>query len=451
MGTTRREFMRRTGSLAVGAAGLTTFGPGMVFGKPAPAPAPAPGSSGAPGSRGSGGQPTLVVLYLRGGSDTLSAMIPFSDRTYYNIRPTIAIPAPGSGAGVAPGQSAIPLSRHFGFHPSMRGLARLYKKKQMAAIINAGSTHPTRSHFDAQDFMERAAPGIKSVTEGWLNRYLTDTRTGDDSALRAVSFQPVLPRSLRGEYPALAVPDGEAQQAAKVFSELYSCEDAKTTARAQAKPESEADAEVRKHERIVDAGAQGIARLDELNTVLGNEAWKPTVRYPDTDLGAQFRDIAKVVKANVGLEIAAVDYNGWDHHAMQGASGGVFGRMMGNVSDSIEAFVNDLGPAIDRTVVLTMSEFGRTARENGNNGSDHGHGGYMLAIGGRVNGGKVYGKWTGLSSRSLHEQRDLPVYTDFRDVFAEVLAGLFGFVADEHQFFPEYDANAKPLGLIKTS
>ncbi|MEZ6190755.1 MAG: DUF1501 domain-containing protein, partial [Phycisphaerales bacterium] len=150
-----------------------------------------------------------------------------------------------------------------------------------------------------------------------------------------------------------------------------------------------------------------------------------------------------------GLEVAAIDYNGWDHHAMQGASYGVFGEMMGNVSNTIEAFVEDLGPAIDRTVVLTMSEFGRTARENGNSGSDHGHGGYMLAVGGPVNGGKVYGKWTGLSSRSLHEGRDLPVYTDFRDVFAEVLAGLYGFQADDHQFFPEYDANDKPMGLIK--
>ena len=443
MGTTRRQFMKQTGALAIGAAGLG-LSPNLAFGEP--------GSGGR-------GKPTLVVLYLRGGSDTLSALIPYGDQTYYNIRPTIAVPAPGTApgsapgsAGVAPGQTVIPLSRHFGFHPAMRGLARLYKKKLMAPIINAGSTHPTRSHFDAQDFMERAAPGIKSVTEGWLNRYLTETRTGDDSALRAVSFQPVLPRSMRGAYPALAVPDGEAQQAAKVFTDMYSCDDAKATAEKQAHSEAttQPNPETARHQRIVDAGAQGIARLDQLNTVLSNAQLNPAVAYPETNLGSQFRDIAKLIKADAGLEVAAVDYNGWDHHAMRGASSGVFGRMMGNVSDTLEAFVNDLGPAIDRTVVLTMSEFGRTARENGNSGSDHGHGGYMLAIGGRVNGGKVYGKWTGLGSRSLYEGRDLPVYTDFRDVFAEVLAGLYGFVADEHQFFPEYDANDKPMGLIKT-
>ncbi len=430
MGTTRREFMRQTGSLALGAAGLG-LAPNYVF--------------GAPGSAAQG-KPTMVVLYMRGGSDTLSTLIPYGDRTYYNIRPTIAVPGPGEG--VDKGQAVIPISKHFGFHPSMRGLARLYKKKLMAPIINAGSTHPTRSHFDAQDFMERAAPGIKTVTEGWLNRYLTMTRTGDDSALRAVSFQPVLPRSMRGEYPALAVPDAEAQKVAKAFAELYSCDDAKATEKSQAKTDTNPGAA--NQQRIVDAGAQGIARLDQLNLVLSNNEHKPGAEYPDTNLGSQFRDIAKLIKAGVGLEVAAVDYNGWDHHAMQGGSAGVFSRMMGNVSNTLEAFVNDLGPAINNTVVLTMSEFGRTARENGNSGSDHGHGGYMLVIGGKVNGGKVYGKWTGLGSRSLYEGRDLPVYTDFRDVFAEVLAGMYGFVADDHQFFPEYDANDKPLGLMKT-
>lgn len=435
MGTTRRQFIQQTGSLALGAAGLGAIGPKWVFGTP---------SSDTPA------KPTLVVLYLRGGSDTLSAMIPYGDRTYYNLRPTIAIPRPGETQN---GQSALPLSHYFGFHPAMAGLVRLYKKKLMAPIINAGSTHPTRSHFDAQDFMERAAPGVKSVTEGWLNRYLSMTKTGDDSNLRAVAFQPVLPRSLRGQYPALAVPDPDTQQAANTFAGLYGCDDAKATAKAQT---ASADADqptpqpVNDPQRIVRAGAQGIARLNRLNEVLKNNQDNPNVTYPNTPLGGQFRDVAKLIRAGAGLEVAAIDYNGWDHHALQGASAGVFGQMMGNVSQSIEAFVQDLGPAIQRTVVLTMSEFGRTARENGNNGSDHGHGGFMLAVGGPVNGGKVYGKWTGLGSPSLYEGRDLPVYTDFRDVFAEVLAGLYGFQADDHQFFPEYDANDKPMGLMKT-
>jgi uncharacterized protein (DUF1501 family) len=434
MGSTRRQFIKQTGSLALGAAAFGALpGARTVF--------------GAPGG-GSPVKPTLVVLYLRGGSDTLSTLIPYGDRTYYNLRPTIAIPKPGDD-GVTR-NTVIPLSHYFGFHPSMAGLARLYKKGLMAPIINAGSTHPTRSHFDAQDFMERAAPGVKSVTEGWLSRYLYMTKSGDDSDLRAVSFQPVLPRSLRGQYPALAVPDAEAQKAADVFAGLYGCDDAKQTAKAQSgPPDAPAQTPARGSERIVEAGAQGIARLGRLNEVLKAQAGSTNAKYPNTNLGNQFRDIAKLIKANAGLEVAAIDYNGWDHHAMQGASYGVFGEMMGNVSNTIEAFVEDLGPAIGRTVVLTMSEFGRTARENGNSGSDHGHGGYMLAVGGPVNGGKVYGKWTGLSSRSLHEGRDLPVYTDFRDVFAEVLAGLYGFHADQHQFFPEYDANDKPMGLIK--
>ncbi len=433
MGSTRRQFIKRTGSLALGAAALGAF-PRTVF--------------GAAGS-GSPARPTLVVLYLRGGSDTLSTLIPYGDRTYYNLRPTIAVPRPGGDDG-ATRNTVIPLSDYFGFHPSMVGLARLYKKGLMAPIINAGSTHPTRSHFDAQDFMERAAPGVKSVTEGWLSRYLYMTRSGDDSDLRAVSFQPVLPRSLRGQYPALAVPDEQTQKAAAVFAGLYGCDDARQTAKAQSgSAEAPAQTPADAGERIVEAGAQGIARLGRLNEVLKADTGTTNAKYPNTNLGNQFRDIAKLIKANAGLEVAAIDYNGWDHHAMQGASYGVFGEMMGNVSNSIEAFVEDLGPAVDRTVVLTMSEFGRTARENGNSGSDHGHGGYMLAVGGPINGGKVYGKWTGLASRSLHEGRDLPVYTDFRDVFAEVLAGLYGFQADDHQFFSEYDANDKPMGLIK--
>lgn len=437
MATTRREFIRQTGSIALGAAGVGALGPQTVFG--------APGSASA-------SKPTVVVLYLRGGSDPLSALVPYGDRTYYNLRPTIGVPGP-NGENARAG--VIALNDYFGFHPSMAGLARLYKKGLMAPIVNAGSTHPTRSHFDAQDFMERAAPGVKSVTEGWLNRYLYMTKTGDDSDLRAVSFQPVLPRSLRGQYPALAVPDKAAQSAASVFAGLYGCDDAKATAKSQegagAKPAvgRESPEQATGRGRIIEAGAQGIARLNKLNEVLGSKKYKSTATYPKSNLGGQFRDIAKLIKAGAGLEVAAIDYNGWDHHAMQGASYGVFGEMMGNVSNTIEAFVEDLGPMIDRTVVLTMSEFGRTARENGNSGSDHGHGGYMLAVGGPINGGRFYGKWTGLSSRSLYEGRDMPVHTDFRDVFAEVLAGLYGFQADDHQFFPEYDANDKPMGLVK--
>ncbi len=433
MPSTRRQFMKTTGSLALGAAGLGTFGPYNVFGANAAEAA---------------GKPTLVVLYLRGGSDPLSTLIPYGDQTYYNLRPTIAIPAPGESNN---NQSVIAFSRYFGFHPSMAGLARLYKKKLMAAVVNAGSTHPTRSHFDAQDFMERAAPGIKSVTEGWLNRYLYLTKSTNDSDLRAVTFQPVLPRSMRGQYPALAVPDPEAQKAASAFASLYGCDDEKDTAKDQTPATDQTtDAPSTGQQRIVEAGSLGITRLNRLNEVLNNEAYNTTAKYPETNLGRQFRDVARLIKAGVGLEVTAIDYNGWDHHAMQGGSAGVFGQMMGNVSQSIEAFVEDIGPAIDRTVVMTMSEFGRTARENGNSGSDHGHGGYMLLVGGPINGGKVFGKWTGLGSRNLYEGRDLPVYTDFRDVFAEVLAGLYGFQADSHQFFPEYDANDKPMGLIKS-
>ncbi len=436
MKTTRRQFLQQTSATVLGAAGLDALSPYVFAGPP---------RFGEAGSREAGSpRPTLVALYLRGGADPLSTVVPYGDDYYYKIRPTIAIPHAVDGA---PG--VIPVNRYFGFHPAMKELARLYAQKRMAVVLNTGSTHPTRSHFDAQDFMERAAPGIKSISEGWLNRYLAATRTADDRDLRAVAVQPVLPRSLRGRYPVLAVPDPGADRAMNLFASLYGCEDEKAAAKRlgphASRSESTAD-------RVVQTGADGIRRLRRLNAVLGAEPAddnQPAVVYPDDPLARQFRDVARIIKAGEGLEVAAIDYNGWDHHAYQGAVSGTFGRMLRTVSRAIDAFARDLGPRMDRVVVLAMSEFGRTVRENGNNGSDHGRGGYMMAVGGPVRGGRIYGRWTGLEPARLVDRRDLPVHTDFRDVFAETLDALFGFDADAHRFFPDYDARERALRFLR--
>lgn len=441
MSPTRREFLMSSSALMMG-AGALGLSPAAL----------------AQALREDGNPPTLVVVYLRGGADPLNAIVPAGDQDYYTVRPTIGIPTPANAGENNPG--VIPVTNMFGFHPALAPLHELYQQERMTAIINAGSTHPTRSHFDAQDFMERAAPGVKSITEGWLNRYLSATRTNADRDLRAVSLQSVLPRSLRGEYPVLAVPGYGADEAMRAFERMYSCEgnaeaqggEAGMTEDGPRVGGGPATVEERDHARerqqeILTAGAQSIEKLRHLQGVVRGGGGRPE-GYPDGGLGSQLADIAKVIKAGEGLEVAALDYGGWDHHAYQGGSTGTFANMLRHVSQSVRAFHDDLGPLMDKTVVLVMSEFGRTVRENGNNGTDHGHGGFMMAVGGPVKGNRLYGRYTGLGRRELYQGRDLPVYTDFRSVFAETLYALFGFNSDEHQFFPDYEANDRPVGFL---
>jgi len=346
----------------------------------------------------------------------------------------------------------------------MASLKGLYDEKKVAVLLDTGSTHPTRSHFDAQDFMERAAPGVKSVTEGWLNRYLTATSSSKDRPLRAISMQPTLPRSLRGDYPVLAVPTGDASRAMDAFEQMYSCDDNAEALRKNAEPRpapapkddgprvspepavvEQPKAEDQTTRDIAEAGRDSIDKLRHLEQITrgGDSA-----SYPDSRLARQLSQIARVIKAGEGLEVAAVDYNGWDHHAYQGGSQGTMADMLGTLGGAIRAFHDDLGPQMDKTLVLVMSEFGRTVYENGSYGTDHGHGGFMLASGGMVKGGGIYGKWTGLDKSRLYQKRDLPVHVDFRNVFAEALQALYGFTTDDTGFFPDYEANARPLGYL---
>jgi len=442
MSPTRRDFLKSSGALlGAGLAGVPGVSPRLSYGAP-----------NVDGSQ----RPTLVVVYLRGGADPINTIVPFGDLLYSRIRPTIGVSIPGQGR--EPG--VLPINRYFGFHPAMKEIADLYERGMMCPILNCGSTHPTRSHFDAQDFMERAAPGVKSVTEGWLNRYLYATKTGDDADLRALSLQETLPRSMRGQYSALAVPGYGADRVMDTFAELYDCDsnkEAKRKSAAEVRATRDADVaadevllpEEAMRQRIAEAGDESIRKLREINEhVDGERRGRGGGGYPDTRLGGQFRDLAKLIKSGQGLEVAAIDYNGWDHHAYQGGSRGTMSDMLGNLSQSIGAFTDDMGAGMDRTLVLTMSEFGRTVRENGNSGTDHGRAGCMMAIGGMVNGGKIYGKWTGLERRSLVDGRDLKVHTDFRRVFAETLASLYGFEADEYDFFPEYKSREKPVGFL---
>ena len=383
-----------------------------------------------------GVKPTLVVIYLRGGSDPLNAVVPYGDERYGKVRPTIAV------------KNVRKVNNYFGFHPAMGELANMYDAGTLCPILNTGSTHPTRSHFDAQDFMERAAPGSRAVTEGWLNRYLTATHVdaAKDVELRAVAMQATLPRSLRGQFPVLAMPDGGAGDVLDRFEAAYDCESSREARRKNAgggTPEQTPAEAMRR--RIAESGRESIAQLRELNKTVARGGGG----YPAGRLGQQLRRVARLIKARKGLEVAAMDYDGWDHHARQGGDQGTMANMLGTLSKSLDAFARDLGPAMDHTMVLTMTEFGRTVAENGNGGTDHGRAGVMLAMGGPVAGGKIRGGWKGLEKNALVDGRDLKVQVDFRNVFAETLQGLFGFRADAHDFFPDYKSNEKPLGFVR--
>lgn len=377
--------------------------------------------------------PALVYLYLRGGMDALNALVPFGDKRYTELRPTLAIPPeddPDSGPGI------VRLDETFGLHPALAPLLPLWKAGRFAAVLNSGSPHPTRSHFDAQDFMEYAAPGSRSVHEGWLNRYLGITRPRTEqqgaqaeSVLRALAMQGLLPRSLRGGFSALAVPERRVlnnQRMLDTFEDLYGPMDGEMGG-GERTPEDE----------VLDVGRETLETLEVYRETLKRNRREDGPVYPQGIYGQRLADIAAILKAGVGLEVACMDIPGWDHHANQGGNSGMFHDMAGNLAGSLAAFSEDLGEHFERTLVLVVTEFGRTCRENGTYGTDHGRGGVMFLLGAKVKGGKLHGKWGGLAERELVEGRDLPVTTDFRDIFADVLREHMGFDPPKG-FFPDY-------------
>lgn len=434
MKTTRRDFLRTSGGAVLGAGMLGAL-PSLAFGDEK--------------KKEGGARPTLVSIYLRGGADPLQTIVPWSDPLYHQVRPTIGIQAQDTKDE----KGVLKLNNYFGLHPAMEPIHGLFQKGFVAPIVNVGSHHPTRSHFDAQDFMEYAAPGIRTITEGWLNRFLSKTAKKTDGELRAIAMQPLLPRALRGEYQVLAVPGFDSDTALNTFEKLYACDEDMAMEKAMSKKEAEmAKLPGSKGERearasIIASGKTTIKTLRRLKEIT-SASGSTQVNYPGTPFGRQMQALGRIIRADVGLEIAGLDYRGWDHHARQGGAEGQMARMLGDVSASLSAFAQDLGPRFDRTLVLIMSEFGRTVRENGNNGTDHGHGGFMLALGGMVAGKRIYGTWKGLEPKNLWEGRDMPIYTDFRTVFAETLTKLFKFDAYNNNFFPEFRGEPQ-LGFLK--
>jgi uncharacterized protein (DUF1501 family) len=444
----RRSFLGRSAGLASALA----FPMPMRFASGEFAPAPKE-------------RPILVVLYLRGGHDPLQTLVPYKDARYHEIRPTIAIPAKAED----PREQAIPLNKDWALHPSLTSLKALWDEGMLAPLICTGSPHPTRSHFDAQDFMEYAAPGLRTIRDGWLNRFLkaSEGRWGKDSELRALAMQGLLPRSLRGQFPVLAVPDGSNRRTDALldfFDDLY-LEGEDPMAGGQKTPEEEDDKmrggrmQRRKKERSMQerrengedavlatgrATIETLRRYREIET--RGQGRRSNVRYPRGRLGPRLQRIAHVIKSGEPIEVACADWNGWDHHAGQGGLDGRYTQMITHVADSLRAFLTDLGEDAKRTLVVTMTEFGRTCRENGNSGTDHGHGGMMLLAGGPVRGKKVYGDWPGLEDRDMYQGRDLKVTTDFRDVLAEILTRHMQFKLPRG-FFPDYRPGRGP-GIV---
>ena len=369
-----------------------------------------------------GKKKVLVTIFQRGAVDGLNVVVPHGEGEYYNLRPTIAVPKPGQTDG------AIDLDGYFGLNPALKPLEAFWKDKRLAIVDAVGSPDNTRSHFDAQDYMESGTPGNKGTKDGWLNRVMSTKPEKDESPFRAVSFTQQLPRSLYGRSPAVAMTNlADFSIKAGIYS-------------ANMKGGFEGLYEQNAKDTLGETGKetfQAVNYLKEANPA----QYKPEngAVYPTTALGRSLMQIAQLIKAGVGLEVAFTEAGGWDTHVNEGNGRGQLSNLLRDFGSAIAAFGTDLGQRMDDVVLITMSEFGRTAKENGSRGTDHGHANAMFILGNSVKGGKVYGDFRGLKNDKLYEGRDLDVTTDFRDVFAEAAYKHMG-STDLAKVFPNYTA-----------
>jgi uncharacterized protein (DUF1501 family) len=370
----------------------------------------------------------LVAIFQRGAVDGLNMVVPFGEPRYYALRPSIAIPKPDGTPN-----SAVDLDGFFGLHPALAPLKPMFDAQHLAIVDAVGSPDPTRSHFDAQDYMESGTPGYKGATDGWLNRALPK-ESGTPSPLRAVSLGDSLARTLRGHNDAVAVrslndfqvhdPSGAA-----TFESMY--------------------------ENSLDTMLHGTGK-ETFNAVkimqsIQKQTYVPAngAKYPNGGFGKSLQQIAQLIKANVGVEVAFADIGGWDTHVNETGGQPTNGQLANNLAQfgqALAAFYQDLGDRMEDVTLVTMSEFGRTVKENGDRGTDHGHANVMFALGGDVRGGKIYGDWPGLQEEQLYDGRDLALTTDFRDVLGELVAKHLG-NSNLSAVFPGYNS-PKWRGLV---
>jgi len=402
MSITRRIFLRNSALAVVGTAAVPSFLTRAVFGA----------------VEGMGNK-RLVVIFQRGAADGLNIVVPHSEPQYYALRPSINIPR----------KAVLDLDGRFGLHPSLAAFQPLWQQRHLAIVHAAGSPDITRSHFDAQDFMETGTPGVKATEDGWLNRCLHEMPSlPQKSPFRAIALGPSVPRILSGSEPAVAMnnindfsvggKNPKASPAATAFEAMYD------------------------HSSDTVLHGTGEETFDAVKMLKAADPGKYTpasgANYPKGRFGDSLRQLAQLIKANLGVQVAFADIGGWDHHVNEGSTEGQLANVLSDFSRSLAAFWTDLGDLGADTVVVTMSEFGRTARENGNRGTDHGHANVMFVLGGPVQGGKVYGRWPGLDQSQLYEGRDLALTTDFRQVIGEAVARHMG-NRNLANVFPGYD------------
>ena len=358
----------------------------------------------------------LVVLFQRGAADGLNIVVPYQEKNYYAMRPSIAIQQ----------KDVLDLNGFFGLHPSMVAFKPLYDQGHLAIIHAAGSPDTTRSHFDAQDYMESGTPGVKATQDGWLNRALLDgPLEGKPTAFRAVALGTQVPRTLQGKLPAIAVNNladfsvaGKGPQTSPISNAF------------QAMYDESSDA-------VLHGTGQETFEAVKMLKAADPAKYQPAagVEYPKSPFGNSLKQVAQLMKADLGVEAAFSDIGGWDTHQNQGNVNGQLANRLKEFSESIAAFWKDMGDEAENVTLVTMSEFGRTARQNGTGGTDHGHANVMFVLGGHVKGGKVYGRWPGLANEQLNEGRDLVVTTDFRRVLGEAAYKTLG-SKDLERVFP---------------
>jgi uncharacterized protein (DUF1501 family) len=384
-GVTRRGFLRGGALALVGTSVIPAFLTRAVY---------------AEVDRAAAGRKKLVVIFQRGACDGLNVVVPHAEKNYYAMRPTIAIQK----------KDVLDLDGFFGLHPAMIAMKPLFDQGHLAMVHAAGSPDPSRSHFDAQDYMESGTPGVKSTPDGWLNRALqVEVLPGASSPFRAVAMTGDVPRTLEGKVPAVAIANladfsvgGRGAQTSAVSNAFEAMYDEST-------------------DSVLHGTGEETFEAVKMLKAADPAKYQPAagVVYPKTAFGNSLKQVAQLMKANLGVEAAFSDIGGWDTHQNQGAATGQLANRLKEFSDTIAAFWNDMGDEAENVTLVTMSEFGRTARQNGNAGTDHGHANVMFVLGGQVKGGKVYGSWPGVNEEQLNEGRDLKVTTDFRNVLGE--------------------------------
>ena len=418
--TTRRGFLK-SGALALFAAGLGGV-PNFL--------AQAAGSSKilSPYKKSK----VLVTIFQRGAMDGLMAVTPFTDEYLQKARPGLFMSAARSAAN-----PLIDLDGRFGLHPAMDAFAPLFREKRLAIVHGVGSPNKTRSHFDAQDYMEAGTPFRKGTSSGWLNRAVGLLGHEAATPFQAVSLTSSLPKSFYGDHPAVAISNLQefaiqmrgnaraANAAATSFEDLYD-QTSSTLLNRTGKESFEA--------------LKMLQKADVKNYKPANNA-----QYPNSPLGNSLKQIAQLIKMDVGLEVAFAETGGWDTHYNQGTAQGTFARNVNNLSQSILAFWTDLEAYQDEVTLMTMTEFGRTVKQNGSNGTDHGRGSCMFILGNDVHGGLVHGQVPTLAIENLEDGRDLPVTTDFRSVFSEV-AGKHLQIKQSNVLFPDWEG--KGIGVM---